>query len=150
MNEEKIDNMARAKGVTLNTGLPDLNAPRFTPGPLPILLSARVRLNEDQRNTLKQAWRQHQSKHLATIPAPSSTPGSTVRTETFYKAPDLPGLSALIVSDLLGTRESISITTVLNISAALNVEVITKQQMQEAFDGYWSFINAEAQRIYGQ
>ena len=150
MNDEKIDNMSRAKGVTLNTGLPDLNAPRYTPGPLPILLSARVRLSEDQRNTLKAAWRQHQNAHLATIPAPANTPGSTVRTETYYKAPDLPGLSALVVSDLLGTRESIAITTVLNISAALNVEVITKQQMQEAFNGYWEFITSEAVRIYGQ
>ncbi|MDB4484621.1 hypothetical protein N9026_00230 [bacterium] len=148
MNEEKIDNMSRAKGVSLKHSLPDLNAPRYTPGPLPILYSARVRLNEDQRNTLKAAWRQHQNVHLATIPPPSSTPGSTVRTETYYKAPDLPGLSALIVSDLLGTRESIAITTVLNISAALKVDVITKEQMQEAFDGYWSYITAEAQRIY--
>ena len=150
MNEEKIDNMSRAKGVTLNTGLPDLNAPRYTPGPLPILLSARVRLNEDQRNVLKTAWQAHQNAHLAKIPAPATTPGSTVSTQTFYQPPAIPGLSALIVSDLLGTRESISITTILNISAALNVEVITKQQMQEAFNGYWEFITSEAVRIYGQ
>lgn len=149
MNEEKIDNMAPARGATLNTGLPDLNKPRYTPGPLPILLSARVRLNEEQRSVLKTAWRERQSAHLNTIPAPATTPGSTVRTETFYMPPELPGLSALIVSDLLGTRESIAITTVLNISAALNVEVITKEQMQEAFDSYWTFITSEAVRVYG-
>ena len=63
--------------------------------------------------------------------------------------PELPGLSALIVSDLLGTRESISITTILNISAALKVDVITKEQMQEAFDSYWAFITSEAVKVYG-
>ena len=149
MNQEKINNNAKARGVTFDSQLPDLNSRKFD-APLPILLSARLRLNDIQRDTLKKAWKEHQNAQLNQIPVAPTTPGSTVRTETYYQPPaPLPGLSSLIITDLISTRETVALTTVLNLSAALNVEVITKADMQEAFDGYWSFITSEAQKLYG-
>ena len=139
MNEELINNNAKAKGATFRSGLPNLNDRKYS-APLPILLSSRVRLNEIQRDTLKTAWREHQNAHLNSIPKTAATPGSTVRTETYYEAPaPIPGLSSLVISDLISS----------NLSAALGVEVITKEVMQEAFDNYWMFISNEANRLYG-
>lgn len=150
MLEEKINNNAKARGATFRSGLPDLNSSKKFDAPLPILLSARVRLNEDQRETLKTAWRAHQNTQLNSIPVAATTPGSTVRVETFYETPDpIPGLSSLVISDLISTRETIQLTTLLNISAALNVEVITKAVLQKAFDSYWEFVSSESKRIYG-
>lgn len=150
MNEERINNNAKAKGATFRSGLPDLNTPKKYSAPLPILLSSRVRLNDEQRETLKTAWRQHQNNHLNQIPVSAATPGSTVRTETFYQPPaPLPGLSALVINDLITTRETIQLTTILNLSFALGVEVITKEAMQESFDNYWEFVSSEARRVYG-
>ena len=150
MLEEKINNNAKAKGNTFRSGLPDLNNRKYD-APLPILLSSRIRLNDFQRETLKTAWKEHQRAQLNSIPVAATTPGSTVRTETYYEpvAP-IPGLSSLVISDLITTRETIQLTTVLNLSAALGVEVITKEQMQEAFNGYWEFISSEATRMYGK
>ena len=146
MLEEKIDNNAKARGATFNSGLPDINNRKYDK-PLPILLSSRVRLNDEQRGILKDAWNKYRYSQQPQQAA--ATPGSTVTTQTAYAERGLPGLSALVVTDLIATRESIALTTVLNISAALGVEVITKKQMQEAFDGYWSFITTEAKKLYG-
>ena len=150
MNEERINNNAKAKGATFRSGLPDLNQVKKYDAPLPILLSSRVRLSDEQRTVLKDAWRKHQTAHLNQIPVSAATPGSTVRTETYYETPPvLPGLSSLVINDLITTRETIQTTTVLNLSAALGVEIITKEQMLEAFEGYWQFISNEAKRMYG-
>ncbi len=106
---------------------------------LPILLSARIRLNEEQRSILKAAFTKHRA---ASIPAPTVTfGGSTVSSSTSYTAPQIDkGLPDIVMSDLLGSRECIPLTTVLQICQLLQVNVISREDVLKACDGYTEYI----------
>ena len=44
------------------------------------------------------------------------------------------------MSDLLGTRESIPVTTILHLQSVLGVEVVSKDDLLKAADSYVNFI----------
>ena len=95
---------------------------------LNILCSARVRLTDDQRDKLKAA--NHQ-RRLAQ-PAPT-LPGSSVRAETYQVDKSLHDLT---ISDLVTSRESISLGIVLKMQKILGVEIISREDLEKAFEGY--------------
>ena len=114
----------------------------FVDSPLPILYSCRMRLDEDQRATLKSAYMSAQSVHTpTTLP---TIGGSAVSVSTQYGAVrDLDyelGMSRTVVFDLINSRDTISILLILKLQAVLKVEVITPETMQKAFDGYLNYI----------
>ena len=108
---------------------------------LPILLSCRIRLDEDQRNTLKKAYRQYKDEHIPAVPP--AVGGSGLTTFTAQKAPSLiQGWSDLVLSDLITTRETIPLNTVILVQRALNVEVITPDDVMKACQGYCDYVFA--------
>ena len=105
---------------------------------LPILLSCRVRLNEEQRNTLKTAYRTY--KENQTPDAGGSFGGSSIRTVTAQQVPSLVnGWSDLVINDLITSRDSIPLTAIIQIQKALSVEVITGDDIMKAAEGYVSY-----------
>ena len=115
----------------------------FTEGPLNILYSSRLRLTEEQRDKLKAAHRAFRLKYAA-APEPSVMPGSSISVETQTVPPQQAyaafGLSDLVVADLIVSRESISINTILQLQKLLGVEVITRKEMEAKFSNYLDYI----------
>ncbi len=106
---------------------------------LPILMSCRIRLNDDQRNTLKTAF-----YALRAANQPAAAPaigGSTVTTTTAYNPVQSIGLADLTLSDLITTRDSVPLVTIIKIQRLLQVEVITPDDILKAAQGYvdWVF-----------
>jgi hypothetical protein len=112
----------------------------FIEGKLPILVSARIRLNEDQRQALKVAY--YAAKNAADV-QPARIGGSTVTTVTATQNLDLDkklGMSSLVVSDLLNSRDSLAIAIVLKLQTVLNVQVVTKEDILKACQGYCEYV----------
>ncbi|WP_222930593.1 hypothetical protein [Synechococcus sp. BIOS-E4-1] len=105
---------------------------------LNILCSARVRLTEDQRKQLKTAY--YEKRNAATPEPLAAIGGSSIRTETQFSVNSRLPLSDVVVVDLLNTRETITLTTILSLQAALGVEVITEKMFRDSFDGYVNYV----------
>ena len=132
-------NTDKAKSATFVSGLPDLNAKnRKGKAPLPILISCRIRLREDQRQLLKGAYNALRNQH---IPKAQSMPGSTVSSTAVVNPDAMLGLSSIVMADILGSRESIPLDTILKIQKVLGVEAVTKDEVLKACESYctWMF-----------
>ncbi len=109
--------------------------------PKPIYFSSRIRLNDEQKKTLKDAYNQARQQ---TIPdAAPSIGGSAISVQTSYGPSSSLGLSDLTLRDLLSTRESISISLILKIQALLGVTIITKKEMEAEMKSYLNYIFSE-------
>ena len=117
----------------------------FTTTPLPILFSCRVRLNDEQRDTLRRAHNRFRHQFAQ----PAKTPvlaGSTLQVETQHGTPASAyaqeGLSDLVISDILGSRETISLPIILKLERLLDVKVVTREDLDKAFSGYLDYLAA--------
>ena len=112
-------------------------------GPLSVLYSCRIRLDDEQREKLREAHRTFRQQFAPEV-KPSVMAGSTVTVETAFSAPPSTyqefGLSDLVVSDLIGTRDSIALTTIVQLQKLLGVEIITRKELNEKFENYLDFI----------
>ena len=105
---------------------------------LNILCSARVRLTDEQRKILKTAF--YKIRDAAT---PGNLPqigGSSIRTQTVFNVNSGLPLSDIVIVDLLSTRETITLTPVLSLQAALGVEAITEEDVMKAFKSYCDYV----------
>ena len=100
---------------------------------LSVLCSARVRLNDEQRQKLKEA----NAKHRLAASTPS-LPGSTVKTQTFVNRHSQ--LHDLTITDLITTRETITLAVILKLEKILNVQLVTKKQLTDAFASYVDYM----------
>jgi hypothetical protein len=113
-------------------------APTFTPGPLPILFSSRIRLSDSQRAQLKAAYHRLMNEHS---PAPGARiGGSSVTTVTHTTPPIFRQFPSIVMSDLIGSRESIPLTTVLALQQAFGIEVVSKADLLAAAEHYITYV----------
>ena len=129
--------MTTTKKKTTLQPLPDLHAKPPFREKLKTLFSCRMRLSEDERQILKAAYRELRDKHR---PVTKSLPGSTVRTETQYDLEAELGFGSIVLSDLLGSRETLPITTILRIQNVLGVEIVKKEYLMAAAESYIDYI----------
>lgn len=131
---------------TKKTTSPKFVKPNFQDAPLSILYSCRLRLNEDERKLLKEAYAEMSRKDIpAAMP---SIGGSSISVKTTHSTPDLDSrlnMSRLIFTDLINSRESINLSILIKIQQTLNVEIITAERLQEAFDNYLAYIFTQFQ-----
>ena len=132
------ENNAPVKRSHFDSGLPDLNK-RKPYVRLPILMSCRVRLSDSQRKILKDGYNTLRNQH---IPQPQKMAGSTVSSTTQVNPDQMLGLNSIVMADLLGTRESIPLETILRIQKVLNVVAVTRDEVAEACESYldWMFV----------
>lgn len=110
---------------------------------LPLLISARVRLNDEQRSLLRDAYRAAQDAY--TSPVTTTTTGLQVATATTSVDLDRRlGVSGLVFSDLVASRDSIAIGIILRIQDVLNVEVVTEKQCLDACKSYVNYVFSKA------
>ncbi|WP_136988963.1 hypothetical protein [Synechococcus sp. UW140] len=97
-----------------------------------------MRLDDEQKHILKNAYNAIKAAHT---PEPKpSIGGSTIKADTIYRVNSRLGLCDLTITDLLNTRESIALTTVLSLQVALGVVAVTKEDVLKAFDGYANYV----------
>lgn len=105
---------------------------------LNILYSGRIRLNDEQRQALKDAHNAFRKGALVTTG--SSLAGSSIKVETKTEVSAARyqefGLSSLIVNDIICSRDSIAIGVILKLQALLGVEVVTRKELETAFKSY--------------
>lgn len=112
----------------------------FKEGPLSILLSARIRLQPEQRATLKRAY-----YDLRNASIPNEKPAlnnSSIRVETHYSHLDVDkqvGMSQLTFSDLVNSRDTIALPVLLQLQRNLDVEVVTAEELMKASADYVSY-----------
>ena len=108
---------------------------------LSILLSSRIRLNEEEKASLKAAYQKARSGYQPAQGA--SVNGSSLKVETSFSAGQLDaalGMNSLTFSDVISSRESINISLLINVQKVLGVTIITRERMEEAFSSYLDYI----------
>ena len=126
---------------TNKLGQVDLNRPRIKEK-LPLLFSARIRLDDEQREKLQQAWRQLRDSQQPVEMPP--IPGSTIRVQNQYNLGGMNCVSALTMSELISSRESISLTTILTLQAEFGIEIVSRAFIEERFADYLNYIFSTA------
>jgi len=113
----------------------------FIDGPLPTLFSCRVRLTDEERATLKQAYQR--AKAGIEPKSGGRIGGSAVSTVTQYNVDTQLGFPSVVVSDILSSRDSIAAAVVIKLQKVLGVEVITSKRLLDAAKGYIDYILSE-------
>ena len=103
-------------------------------------ISCRVVLSEEQRSTLKNAYHD-QLKELC--PQPARIGGSTVTTNTAVNHPIQAELPGILLTDLLSTRESLPLDTVIRIQRAFGVEVVKPEDVMVQAKQYTEYMFRE-------
>ena len=104
---------------------------------LPILLSCRIRLDDEQRKVLKDAY--YSKSNRSNIQS-SPTSGLVVTSNTTSPVCVELGMSHIVVVDLLNSRDSINITILNKLQKVLGVEVISRDKIGEAFNSYLDYV----------
>jgi hypothetical protein len=114
----------------------------FKNGPLKTLISARVRLSDDERRDLKASYRSKREQQL-----PTSEPvmrGSSISVATAFggktELDKTLGLDSFLMSDVLNSRDSLSLPAVLQLQQTLEVPVICKKEFLESCEHYWDYL----------
>jgi hypothetical protein len=102
-----------------------------------VFVSARVKLTPEQRQQLKEAWELVRQKRQA--PQGQNIGGATLKTVT-ATAVTIDGISDITMSDLITTRESISLVLLIKLQRALGIEVITPAEILAASKDYVSYV----------
>ena len=123
--------------------LPDLNQKKYAER-LPCLFSARIRLDDSQREQLKKAWQKLRDEQTPAQAAP--IPGSTVRTSTVYQCGDLNGVSALTFNEIVTSRETVNLTTILSLQEQLGLNLISREWLEERFALYLDYVLSTAKK----
>ena len=109
---------------------------------LSILYSCRIRLTEDERQTLKQAYKLAKEREI-TEGAPVM-PGTSIRVVSASLTGDSVdqqlGMSQVLVMDLLNSRDSIHVPLLIKIQRVLGVEIVTKKRLMDTSKSYIDFI----------
>jgi hypothetical protein len=113
-----------------------------TNAPLPILISSRIRLSEEQRQPLKDAYQSR--KRQETVERATVTGISVATSQPSSLDAEL-GMSSLVVADLLASRDSMAIGIVLKFQEVLGVEVLTEKMLMDACKSYCRYVFSKEQ-----
>ena len=103
---------------------------------LPILCSARVRLDAEQRKVLKDAY----FSQRESVGSKNTTGNLQVSTAVSSNAERETGLNHLVLMDILNSRETINLPLVVSLQKTLGVEVVSRQDLEEAFQSYLGYV----------
>ena len=119
-----------------------LTQPNYKEGELGTLISARIRLTDEERYKLKQAY-YNRKRELAPVVEPTIG-GSTIGVSHAINSGDnldqQLGMSHIVVVDLLSSRDSIHLPLILKLQKVLEVEIVDKKRVVEACEGYWDYL----------
>ena len=112
--------------------------------PLSILVSSRIRLSDEERRTLKQAYNELSN---AEQPSPGVTQGvsgiTTVSAPVQTNVEREIGMSRLVFMDLTNSRDTISVALVLKLQKALGVNIVDKKRLMSVCKSYVDYLFTE-------
>ena len=117
--------------------------PSFVDAPLSTLFSTRLRLNEEERAKLKEAYN---NAYNSSFTPPSTPPigGSSVSVSTSYGAShsldQKLGMNRICAVDIIQTRDTVPLPIILKMQKVLEVEIITAERLEEAFKNYIQYV----------
>jgi hypothetical protein len=117
-------------------------------GPLKTLVSARIRLSEDERAALKASYRDLRNQQLPSNSPVNKGSGISVVTQ-FGGNTELDrklGLDYVLISDVLSSRDSLSLLAVLQLQETLKVPIISEKDFLGACSSYWKYINESVRK----
>ena len=111
--------------------------------PLSVLYSCRIRLDEQERQQLKDAHNEFRRK-FADPEKATVNRGATLKVTTASEAPresysDF-GLSSVVVNDLISSRDSISLQILNNLQQMLGVNIISRKKLEQKFKSYLDYV----------
>ena len=116
---------------------------QYVDSPLHTLYSCRLRFTEEQREILKAAHNKLR-RAAAVAPPKAVLSNSSIQvqdnTEGQVDGYKQFGMSALIVADLIASRDSVSLPVVVKLQKLLGVEVITEESLHEQFSQYLDYV----------
>ena len=119
-----------------------------TSGPIRTSISARIRFTDAERTALKASYRELRSQQL-----PKNAPvnkGSSVSVVTQFggntEIDRKLGLDSILVSDVLSSRDSLSLIAVLQLQETLNVPIITEHDFLQACSSYWEYLQSSIRK----
>lgn len=108
---------------------------------LNVLYSCRVRLTDEQRNKLKAAYRQHLDTNAP--PQGARIGASSVVTQTAATLPVQQKLPGIVLIDLITTRDSIPLATLVLLEKAFGIELLSRDELIEAATGYIDYVRSK-------
>ena len=115
----------------------------FADGPLSVLYSCRVRLDDSQRETLKHAHNELRKTGAPVVQKPvlqNSSIAVEDRTAPTITAYQQFGFSSVVVNDILSSRESISLPVLSKLQQMLGVVVIDEDELHKQFSNYLHYV----------
>ena len=112
---------------------------KWVDNPLPILLSARIRLTNEQRKAVKDSY---YARKNSLQPAESVGRGGLAVSTSYGGMNELDvklGFSNLVFSDIINSRDSMNLNIALKLQNVLGVELITKEEIIEACSHYCDY-----------
>lgn len=114
----------------------------FKDNPLPVLYSARIRLTDEERQQFKQAYLKRAESEMPT--ANASIGNSSIKSVTAYgNAPAIDhalGMNRTVFMDIVSSRDTVALTILLKLQSVLDIEVITAEKLQTAFEHYLHYV----------
>ena len=119
--------------------------------PLLTLMSCRVRLTDAQREMYKKAYNDvragRQPKEQPALAVGSSISVSTA-IDTMSDFHQRVGMNDIVIADILGTRDSVSLTILLKLQEELGIKAISKKQILDCAKSYTEYCWSEYNPSY--
>jgi hypothetical protein len=132
--------------ATLTKNLPNTFTENTLPnGQLRCQIGSRIRLSDADRDTLKTAYRSACEAEWESQNHASPNANQGIKVTTAWATPKLSkalGMDSILFSQLVNSRDAISLGIVLRIQAALGIELVTREYLQQVFESYLNHITA--------
>ena len=99
---------------------------------------SRVLDTQEQRETLKTKWRVMRADNA---PKHQSIPGSTIKTVSPTQVEERLKTSQLIIGDILGSRDSISLATIFELERLFDLELVSREDWLKAAESYFDYVS---------
>lgn len=117
---------------------PDTTNPTFREGPLPVLISARVRLSDEQKRVLKNTYYSQLNDYAS--PAGQKIGASSVSSVTHILHPLQRQFGSIVMSDILTSKDTLALDVLLQIQSLLGVTVIEPKDIHAACQHYTDYL----------
>ena len=114
-------------------------------------MSARIRLTEEERTQIKDAYYERKRSEQS-IQHPETVGGSPLKVVNSFVHGTVDaalGMSHLVFTDLVNSRDSIAVPVLLKLQTVLGLEIVTKKRIQAACKDYLDYVweTNEAQTV---
>ncbi len=120
-----------------------LQANRLDNGQLRVQVGCRIRLSNEDRETLKAAYKAAAHEEMNTKSSPTN---SYVSVSTMYNTPLLNralGMDSMLFTQIVASRDALAMGLLLRFQKVLGVEIVDRAFLHSVFDSYLEHIGSQ-------